>query len=198
MNKRFNLISEKNNHSGFLRLKTYRLQHECFAGGMCAEIQRERVEANHAVSVLLYDPEQETVVLIEQFRIGAMGYAENPWLLETVGGYCEEGEQPEDVARRETLEETGCELLNLEFIGKFFTTPGWTSERVSLYCGQVDSRNAQGIHGLDEEGEDIRVEVMTLEEAVVQLFQRANSTSIIISLQWLLLNRDDVHRRWCH
>jgi ADP-ribose pyrophosphatase len=127
-----------------------------------------------------------------------MGYAENPWLLETVGGYCEEGEQPEDVARRETLEETGCELLNLEFIGKFFTTPGWTSERVSLYCGQVDSRNAQGIHGLDEEGEDIRVEVMTLEEAVVQLFQRANSTSIIISLQWLLLNRDDVHRRWCH
>ena len=196
MNKHYQVLTEEDCHQGFLSLKSYRLQHECFAGGLCAEIQRERVEARHAVSVLLYDPAEDAVVLIEQFRIGAMGYVSDPWLLETVGGYCEQGEQLEEVARRETREETGCELRQLEFIGKFFTTPGWASERISLYCGNVDSRQAQGIHGLDEEGEDIRVEVLSAAAAFSELFQRANSTSIVVGLQWLMQNRQRLQQSW--
>lgn len=181
---------------GFLKLERYHLQHECFAGGWCPELVRERLEGNHAVSVLLYDPERDAVVLIEQFRIGALGHQEPPWLLETVGGYLEEGEKPETVAVRETREETGCEVRDLEFIGTFFTTPGWCGERISLYCGLVDSQGVEGIHGLEAEGEDIRVVVMSAEAAIGQLFRRANSTSIVVGLQWLAANREVLRQRW--
>jgi len=181
---------------GFLKLERYNLQHECFAGGWCPELVRERLEGNHAVSVLLYDPERDAVVLIEQFRIGALGHQEPPWLLETVGGYLEEGEKPETVAVRETREETGCEVRDLEFIGTFFTTPGWCGERISLYCGLVDSQGVEGIHGLEAEGEDIRVVVMSAEAAIGQLFRRANSTSIVVGLQWLAANREVLRQRW--
>jgi ADP-ribose pyrophosphatase len=188
--KEYEILEEKPAWHGFLELKRYCLRHTCFAGGWCPELVRERVEGRHAVSVLLYDPRRDAVVLIEQFRIGALGHQEPPWLLETVGGYCEESESLEEVARRETREEAGCELEELRFIGTFFTTPGWCGERISLYCGLVDSSDAGGIHGLDEEGEDIRVVVMPADEAIGELFRRANSTSIVVGLQWLAANRD--------
>lgn len=190
MKKSYRILETEPLWQGFLKVKRYRLEHECFAGGWCPELVRERVEGNHAVSVLLYDPARDQVVLIEQFRIGALGHQEPPWLLETVGGYCEEGEELEAVAIRETREETGCEVQALHFIGTFFTTPGWCGERITLYCGIVDSSGAEGIHGLDEEGEDIRVVVMSADEALGELFRRANSTSIVVGLQWLAANRD--------
>ncbi len=196
MKKRYQILNMREVWKGFLKVRSFRLQHECFSGGWCAEVQRERVEGKHAVSVLLYDPDEDAVVLIEQFRIGAMGHADDPWLLETVGGYMEDGEDAEQVARRETLEETGCELLDLTFIGSFFTTPGWCGERISLYCGRVDSRRAEGVHGLDHEGEDILVRVLPREEALAELFRRANSTSIVVGLQWLAQHRQELRRRW--
>lgn len=196
MKHRFQILAMEQLHNGFLKLKRYRIQHECFAGGWCPELTRERVEGNHAVSVLLYDPGPDAVVLIEQFRIGALGHADHPWLLETVGGYCEEGEALEQVARRETREETGCELRDLEFIGTFFTTPGWCGERISLYCGNVDSNGAEGIHGLDAEGEDIKVVAMPVQAAFDELFHRANSTSIVVGLQWLQANREWLRYKW--
>ncbi len=192
--KAYRIIESEEAWQGFLELKRYRLQHSCFAGGWCPELVRERVEGNHAVSVLLYDPREDAVVLIEQFRIGALGHQEPPWLLETVGGYREEGESPEEVARRETREEAGCDLERLIPIGTFFTTPGWCGERITLYCGLVDSRGAGGVHGLDEEGEDIRVVVMPAGEAIGELFRHANSTSIVVGLQWLAANRERIRR----
>ena len=190
MDKRYRILDVRDLWRGFLKLKGYRLEHQCFAGGWCRALERERVEGNHAVSVLLYDPIRDQVVLVEQFRIGVVGHHEPPWLLETVGGYVEEGETLEAVARRETLEEAGCEIEELLFIGTFFTSPGWSSERISLYCGLVDSRRADGIHGLAAEGEDIRVVVMAAEQAIGELFGRANSTSVVVGLQWLAANRE--------
>ncbi len=189
MKKSFKIIAEQTLYEGFLRVRRCRLRHQRYDGSETPELLRERVEARHAVSVLLYDPSRDRLVLTEQFRIGAVGHVESPWLLETVGGYCEPGEALEAVARRETLEETGCQLQRLEYIGRFFSTPGWSGERISLYCGIVDSEGAGGIHGLAEEGEDIKVVVMDYQDAFGQLFRQANSTSIIIGLQWLALNR---------
>ncbi len=193
--KAYRILETQALWQGFLKLKRYRLQHRCFEGGWCPELVRERVEGNHAVSVLLYDPVRDEVALIEQFRVGALGHQEPPWLLETVGGYVEEGETLEEVAHRETREETGCALLELEFIGRFFTTPGWSGERISLFCGLIDSREAGGIHGVAEEGEEIRVVVMSARAAIAELFRRANSTSIVVGLQWLAANRTRLRAR---
>ena len=186
-------------HQGFLRLSRYRLRHRRHDGGWSAPLVRERVEGLRAASVLLYDPARDAVVLIEQFRIGALdGRA---WVVETVGGYVPPDESPEAVARREVREETGCEVGRLEPICHFWVSPGYSSERIHLFCGEVDSRGAGGIHGLPEEGEDILVRVVPADEAIAALDTGdgsgwADSTSLVIALHWLALNREALKGRW--
>ena len=71
---------------------------------------RELFERGHAAAVLPYDPVTDRVLMIEQFRIGALAAPGGPWLLEIVAGVIDPGEIPEEVVRRETVEETGCHL----------------------------------------------------------------------------------------
>jgi len=182
---------------GFLPLKRYRIQHSLFAGGNSDELIRERVEGFRAASLLPYDPVRDEVVLIEQFRIGALDDSAGPWILEVVGGIIEREDSPESVARREAVEEAGCQVDELIPICEFLVSPGTTSERIHLFCGRVDSSKAEGIHGLDHEGEDIRVVVMSAEEAIAAISSgKINSTASIIALQWLAMNRDDLRGRW--
>lgn len=187
---RVEILKSEETRVGFLRIKRFRLRHALFAGGMGPELGRDRLEGLGAASVLLYDPKRDEVALLEQFRIGALEAGPGAWLLETVGGHIGPGETAEEVARRESLEEAGCELMDLIPICRFYVSPGLSDEVISLYCGLVDTSHLGGIHGLDEEGEDIRVLVMDAQAAIAELYQgRANSTSIIIALQWLAIYR---------
>ncbi|HEB96400.1 MAG TPA: NUDIX domain-containing protein [Sedimenticola thiotaurini] len=189
--------AEEELYRGFLGLKRYRLRHRLFAGGTSPPLVRERVESYRAASVLLYDPVADQVVLIEQFRIGALEAGEGAWLLEVIGGIVDDDEPAEEVARREALEEAGCRILELLPICRFYVSPGYSSEQISLFCGRVDAASAGGIHGLEEEGEDIRVVVLPAEAALAELDGgRANSTSIVIALQWLALKRRWLRREW--
>ncbi len=193
----YQIISAETLADGFLTLNRYRLRHSMFAGGWSNELVRERVEGYHAASLLPYDPVRDEVVLIEQFRIGALEDRGGAWILEVVGGILEGEQTPEDVAMRESVEESGCEVTALEPICEYLVSPGTTSERIHLYCGRVDASQAAGIHGIDEEGEDIRVQVMAAEEAIAELYGgRINSTSSIIAIQWLALHREGLRRRW--
>jgi ADP-ribose pyrophosphatase len=187
MNKKYEILESGTLLDDFLTVKSYRLTHDLFAGGQSHELRRLRLEKEKAVSVLLFDPDHNSVVMVEQFRIGAKEMPDS-WLLENPAGYIENGENPENVAEREVREETGCEVTALIHICEFLVSPGISNERIDLYCGRVDSTNAAGIHGLDEEGEDIRVEVLSLDQAKAELYTgRINSTSTILSMQWLLL-----------
>ena len=193
----FELIENKRVYSGFLKLNRYRLRHDLYQGGRCDEIVRERMEELQASSVLLYDPKLDQVVLIEQFRIGALEQPGNPWVVETVGGYLGADESPEEVARREAVEEANCEIRQLEPICTFMVSPGISVDRIHLFCGQVDASQAGGVHGLDHEGEDIRVLVMDADAAIGELYGGCmNSTSVIIALQWLALRKEELRRRW--
>jgi ADP-ribose pyrophosphatase len=190
MKYRIEVLGSETCWDGFFLLRRYRLRHSLFAGGWSGEVVRERVERLRAASVLLYDPEADAVVMIEQFRVGALEQGPGAWLLETVGGLVEPGQEPDEVARREAREEAGCEILDLLPICDFFVSPGTSVERIHLFCGRVDSRNAGGVHGLVHEGEDIRVDVLAAEQAIAELYTgRVNSTSAIISIQWLALHR---------
>lgn len=184
-------------HEGFVALARYRLRHELFESGWSPQLVRERIEGLRAASVLLYDPGLDQVVLVEQFRVGAMDSQAGAWILETVGGYVPPEESPAEVARREVLEETGCEVEALELICEFFVSPGYSTERISLFCGQVSSADAGGVHGLKEEGEDILVRVLPADTALEGLENgQANSTSLIIGLQWLRQHRPALRERW--
>ncbi|NCF10793.1 MAG: NUDIX domain-containing protein, partial [Gammaproteobacteria bacterium] len=184
-------------HDGVFRLERYRLRHALFRGGMSAPLSRELFERGHAVAVLPYDPRTDVVVLIEQFRVGALARVGGPWLVEIVAGVIDGEEAPEVVARREAIEEAGLELGRLEKICRFYVSPGGTSESIHLYCGEVDAEGAGGIHGLAEEGEDIRVFSEDAEAALARLARgEIDSASPVIALQWLALNRARLRREW--
>jgi ADP-ribose pyrophosphatase len=199
MNHRFEVLDKSVCYSGFFRMERYRLRHELFSGGWSPEIIRECLERGHAVAVLLYDPEQDRVVLLEQFRVGALEFPGGPWLLEIVAGIIDHpGETTEDVARRETVEESGCELLDLVPICHYLVSPGGTSESITLFCGRVDTAIVtSGVRGIASEHEDIRVHVVSRAEALDLLHAgRINSAAPIIALQWLELNRPKLLERW--
>ncbi|MBU0806821.1 NUDIX domain-containing protein [Pseudomonas spirodelae] len=183
--------------SGFYKLDRLRLRHRQFAGEMGPELSRELFVRHDAVCVLPYDPQRDCVVLIEQFRIGALDKSTNPWLLELVAGLIDKDEVPEEVARREALEEANLPLSALWPITQYYPSPGGSDERVHLFVGRCDSAGAGGVHGLAEEGEDIRVHVWPLEDALDAVKDgRIDNAASIIALQWLALNRVEVRGLW--
>jgi len=178
-------------YQGYFHLDRYHLRHQRHNGDWTEVFTREVFERGHAAGVLLYDPVQDKVALIEQYRVGAQAAGWEPWLYEVVAGIIDEGETPEIVARREAVEEAGCPLSDLIPIIHYLVTPGGSSESVALYCALVDSSNLGGTHGLEAEHEDIQVHVMSSDEAIGLLSNpRAANSMLIISLQWLALNRD--------
>ncbi len=191
------IINRRVGYSGFFRLYKYSLRHRLFNGGWTPVISRELFERGHAVAVLPYDPHSDTVVLVEQFRIGALEAKGGPWLLECVAGMIEPGESAPQVAHREAMEEAGCELMELAFISEYLVSPGGTSERITLYCGKVNADSAGGIHGLVEEHEDIRVTPVPFDRAMELLHEgHINSAAPIIALQWLAMNREQLCAKW--
>lgn len=191
------VIERETCFSGFYKLDRLRLRHRQFAGGMGPALSRELFVRHDAVCVLPYDPQRDCVVLIEQFRIGALDKSANPWLLELVAGLIDKDEQPEEVARREALEEANLALTSLWPITQYYPSPGGSDERVHLYVGRCDSNGAGGVYGLAEEGEDIRVHVWPLEDALAAINDgRIDNAASIIALQWLALNRIEVRGLW--
>jgi ADP-ribose pyrophosphatase len=140
---------------------------------------------------------RDQIVLVEQFRIGALGVLDDPWLLEPVAGIIDQGETPVEVARREAIEEAGLELLDLIPACTYFVSPGGTSETCEVLIGRINAPAAGGVHGLPDEGEDIRVHVLLLREALVGIDRgRMTAASTVVALQWLALHRDEVRARW--
>ena len=192
----WDLISKKMLFKGFLSIEEYKLKHELYEGGETEVITRQLMERGHAVAVLLYDPVNDKLVLIEQFRIGAKDDVKTPWLVELVAGMIDPGEAAEDVVRRECLEEAGVDVQHVRELFIYYSSPGGCSEKVTLYYAEVDSTLAGGIHGLDAEHEDIKVIVMDYDEAVRQLNSGViNSATPILALQWLQLNHSNLMKK---
>ena len=114
-----------------------------------------------------------------------------------VAGIIEDGETPEDVARREAEEEAGCAIGDLVAGPSFYASPGISTEHVRVFVGRTDVQGIGGIHGLASEGEDIRVAVHPLDEALAMLNDgRIVFAPAAVALQWLALNRDEIVARW--
>ncbi len=186
-------------HQGFSRLDRYRIRHRLYSGEWSAEMEREIFERHHTVGVLLYDPQRDAVVLVEQFRLPTYLAGFPAWEIEVVAGIVDhDGESEEDLARREAKEEAGIEIIgDLVPIHRFMPSPGACTERVALFCGRVDSRNAGGIHGIAAEHEDIKVVVMNYRLAMRRL--RADEITnglTALALYWLAAHRAELRRKW--
>ena len=182
---------------GYFRVGRYFFRHSLFQGGQSQVIRREVFERGHAAAVLPYDPVRDEVVLIRQFRAGTFAAGRHPWNWETVAGIIEEGETPENVIRREAVEEANLEIRDLVPLYTIMASPGACSETCVLFVGRADTSNAGGVFGLESEGEDILVKVVPFAEARAMLDRGdIDNSPALIALQWLALHRDELRNRW--
>ncbi|MBK1668315.1 hypothetical protein CKO28_09740 [Rhodovibrio sodomensis] len=178
---------------GYFRVHRYLLRHRRHAGGWTGWMTREVFERQPTVAVLLYDPRADTVVLLTQFRLGALAAGKPCWQREIVAGEIDGNETPDAVARRETLEEAGAAIYRLIPMHDVVVSPGPSTERARIYCGLVDSRMLGGLHGVAAEQEDIRAEVVAFARAWDMLRTGSiDNAPAIIALQWLALHRTEL------
>ncbi|MCC5884204.1 MAG: NUDIX domain-containing protein [Halomonas sp.] len=190
------LIERRPLYQGFFRLEEVHLRHRLFDGGWSRAMAREVHVRHDAVGVLLYDVERDCVVLVEQIRAGALNDSRSPWKLEIVAGLAEAGESAAEVARREAMEEAGCEVADLIELHTYYPSPGACTERVTLFCALIDSAGLGGVHGLDEEHEDIRVHVLPFIQAWELLHAgRLDNAMCLIAFYWLAAERASLRAR---
>ena len=178
---------------GWGKLERFVFRHKRFDGEWSDEITRDVYTIAEVVNVLPYDPALDAVVLIEQFRTCGLVWGEATWLFETVAGIRDDGEEPEDVARREAVEEAECELKTLYPVSTVWSSPGGYGERAHLFVGAASLAGVGGIHGLAHEHEDIRAVVVPLAEAYAATQDgRIQDTKTILLVQWLMLNKSQI------
>jgi ADP-ribose pyrophosphatase len=193
----YEIIKREVLYEGVFRLVRYHIRTRQYDGEFSQVFTREMLERSSAAAVLPYDPYLDQVVLIEQFRPGALADPTSPWSTEIVAGVIETNEKPEDVALREAQEEAGCKIEALYHIIDFFPSPSCINECLYLYCGKIDASSVGGIYGVANEAENIRAYALPADEA----FEKVRAGYVktppaIIALQWLQLNRHLLQALW--
>ena len=172
---------------GFIQVEKVNLTHRLFHRSEYSPIiQRELIHRPEAAGVLLYNNQQQRFALIEQFRVGALNDSESAWQLEIIAGVLDGNESPETCIRRESLEESGCEINELQHLFSFYPSAGACAEFFHLYAAEVDLPSNGGIFGVTDEGEDIQLHLFDYAE-ITMLFKnnRFKNAPVIMALQWL-------------
>lgn len=141
MNYRYHIQHSEETYHHFFRVRRYQVAYESFRGGMLENIERECLGGtHHVVAALPYDPERQKIILVEQFRIGAMVAGANPWQYEIVAGFMDADDpSPEASIQRELEEEIGTRALRLEPLMNYLGSPGGSAGRTHLYLAEIDS-----------------------------------------------------------
>ena len=185
-------------YSGYLKVDRYKLSHEHYQGGWSKVLDREVMHRKEISAVLPYDPVRGEILLVEQFRVGALEWRDTPWCLELIAGIADkDGESAADLIRREAVEEAGLTLGTMEPIAAYMPSPGGTNERLQVFVGHADLAGAGGIFGCPDEGEDIRAVTVSANDIPALLESgKVDNAASLIALQWLLLNRDRLDASW--
>jgi ADP-ribose pyrophosphatase len=172
---------------GFIQVEKISLQHRLFNQTEYTPIlQRELIHRPEAAGVLIYDDGQQKFALIEQFRVGAMDDSDSAWQLEIIAGVLDGDESPESCIRRESLEESGCEIDELEHLFSFYPSAGACSELFHLYSAQAHLPEQGGVFGMPDEGENIQLHLIDYSEVTHLLSNgRLRNAPVIMALQWL-------------
>jgi ADP-ribose pyrophosphatase len=193
-------LVEDYSFGNIFRVIKARLRHRRFDGHMSEEVTRINFERGDSVGVLLYDPDEDVVVLTRQFRfpVYASIVSENiqeegekqAWMLEVVAGIIDPGHSAAEIASKEILEEAGYVVQgDLRPITTIYPSPGGTSERIYLFLVLVDSKDRL-LDGneLPSKEEDIKVETFSFQEAMAMITRGdINDAKTIVALQHLAL-----------
>jgi ADP-ribose pyrophosphatase len=193
----YEIVKREVLYDGVFRMVRNHIRYRLFTGGWSDTFTREVLERSSAAAVLPYDPYLDQVVLIEQFRPGALAHPSSPWMTEIIAGVIDHNQTPESTAIREAHEEAGCTIDALYPIADYFVSPSCITEYIHIYCGKVDSSNVGGIHGLDQDSENIRAYAIPADDAFEKIRAGYIKTApAVIALQWLQLNRHLLQTLW--
>lgn len=145
-------------YAHFFALEEHDLAWRRFDGSLSPVATRAAFISGDAVTVLPYDPRRDRVLVVEQFRAGPLARGDRElWQIEAIAGRIDPFETPETAARREAVEEAGLTLADLQFVARYYPSPGAVSEYIYSYVALTDLPDgAAGVFGLAEEAEDIR------------------------------------------
>jgi ADP-ribose pyrophosphatase len=196
--KKYEIVNRETLFQGFFRVDRYHIQHERFDGNWSRAYTREIYHRSKQVAgVLLFDPQHDKVVMIEQFRAGPMSNGDYPWTMEIPMGMVDAGETPEQAARREAIEESGCEVAELQPIATYYSSPGGTSEQIFLFVGRTNMPAEGGIFGIEAEDEDIRVHIMDAARAIGMIYgNKIRDAQTMVALQWFAMHHTELRSRW--
>ena len=143
--------------------------------------------------MLPYDPKTKKIILIDQFRAGIIRKNIDPTIKEIVAGIIDQGESPEETAKRECKEETDCDIHQLTKICSYYPVPGTSESYYHLFLGVVSAFEGIRIKGKKEENEDILVRCYSIEEVKKLLINNKIINGLtLIALQWFFLNYSSV------
>ncbi len=185
---------------GRFPLQRVRFRYTRFDGTPSSELTWKLWRRGRGCAVLPYDPVRDSVALIEQFRLPALAAGFPPMATECPAGLVEEGEDPEDTARREVAEEAGLRPERMERIGRFMLMQGGCDEVMDYFAARVSlpaSPDGAGNGGLAAEGEDTRVLVMPAEDAFAAVDSGGiQNVSAALCLFWLRHHGARLRREW--
>ena len=188
MSGKYNIINNKKIHDGFFQLHELTFTHQKHNGKWSSEIKREIFSGAHVATALPYDPINKRLLLLEQFRPGLIRRKYNPVTIEIVAGIIDEGETPEDAAKRECREETGCPVKKLQNILTYYPAPGSSESFYHLFLAEIESFNGKRIVGQEDEEEDILVASYSIDEVRNLMKKKKIINGVtLIALQWFFL-----------
>ena len=179
-------------YRGFFSVEEHKLSYKKFDGSQSAVVTRSALVSSEAVIVLPYDPVNDRVLLVEQFRTGPYVNGDaNPWVLEPIAGLIDVGETPEEAGLREAKEEARLDLERMELVARSYPSPGISTEFFHQYIGIVSlPESTDVIAGRETENEDIRSHIFTLEEFLSMISSgEINIGPAILLGLWLSNNR---------
>ncbi len=185
---RIEVLARERPYADYFAVDEVTLRHPRFDGSASEPVKRAGFVMGDAVTVLPYDPARDLVMLVEQFRAAPFLRGDpRPWALEPIAGRIDPGETPEQAGRREALEEADLSISALHFIGGNYPSPGAVTEYLFCYVGVTDlSKEAEGLGGLEAEGEDIRAHVIPFERLMDLVASGEVETGpTVLSALWL-------------
>ena len=186
-------------YKGFFSVEEHDLSYRKFNNQQSSIITRSALISSDAVIVLPYDPVNDRILLIEQFRAGPYVKGdENPWVLEPIAGLIDEGETPESAGIREAEEEAHLEIKRLELVARSYPSPGISTEFFHQYIGIVELLDSSDlIAGLSSENEDIRSHIFEYEQFFEMIESgKVNVGPLILLGLWLSKNRNRLRKKY--
>jgi len=193
------LLSEKMLYNGkWRKLVAIFIQKKLFGKEeYSSPIEIELTACNEAVICIPYIAETDEIILNQQFRAGVFyRNKHNPYIYELCAGMIEHDYDDLATAKKELMEETGSEVIDIEKFSTAYASPGYCNELFYFFCANV-RKHSEGIFGAAGEIEDIKTVILPASE-VIKMVDTGEiiSAPTVLAINWFARNHERLRNKW--